>query len=98
VIFIKYGSDYPLFIGDLMNEDQNAEPHVNLPDGWEVVIETPKPEIISGYKVLESFPIRDGSFWKQQWSLVEMTEEEKTAMATKEIPVNPETGEPSVVK
>lgn len=91
MIFIKNNSEYPLFIGDLEVEHPGINLEDALPEGWEVVLESQKPEIIPGCKITESFPIKDGGIWKKSWQLVAMTEKEKASMAIKDIPVNPET-------
>ena len=86
MLLIKDGSDYPLFIGDLQLEYPDWIPGNHLPEGWEEVEESDRPNIFSGQKHIELFPEFVNGKWKRVWSVVDMTQEELDAVAIKDIP------------
>lgn len=90
MILIKNSENYPLFVGDLLSEYPEWNSDDEMPPGWELVVQTEKPTITSGYKLVELFPVRQSGVWNQSWDLVKMTQDELESMSIKDILINPE--------
>ena len=67
--------EYPRFIGDIQLLHPNATEN-DLPDGWALVVETPKPEYQEGKAIYEIAPKEVGGVWTQQWNVRDFNAEE----------------------
>ena len=74
MIFIKNGTDYPRYIGDIQLENPTWEPGQALPSGWESVQESIQPEISPGTTAREVLPILINGIWVQTWEAVTLSE------------------------
>jgi len=86
MILIRNGSEYPLFVGDLQLSNPDWAVGNPLPQGWDQVEESDRPNIFAKQKYVEKFPEMVGPVWKRVWSVVNMTDEELVAVSTIEIP------------
>lgn len=84
MIFIKNGSEYPLYLGDLELENPGWELGQALPEGWAVVSETAAPEAPENGVVTEIFPQLLDGVWTQSWETRVFTDQEIALLAEEE--------------
>lgn len=82
MVYIKNGSEYPRYAGDIQSENPTWDVGQALPTGWEPVIETDQPIASSGFIVRESAPVLLDGQWFQSWEEVELTQEEVDGLAS----------------
>lgn len=84
MIFIKNGSEYPLYLGDLELENPAWELGQALPEGWSAVTETLPPEAPENGAVTETTPQLIDGVWTQSWETKIFTDQEITLLAEEE--------------
>lgn len=67
---------YPRFPGDIQLIDPNWTVDEPLPEGWELVKDTPLPQYEIGQVIEELYPEKIDGIWYQKWTVRNMTEEE----------------------
>ena len=76
LIFIDPEGNYPRFVGDLMATTPGWSVGDSIPEGWQVVEETPLPPISEGQTFNELAPAVVDGVLKQIWEVRDLTEEE----------------------
>lgn len=71
---------YPRFPGDIQLIDPEWNVDKPLPDGWEIVIATPAPELEPHQSARELPPKKIDGVWHRQWEIVNLSEEELERM------------------
>lgn len=75
--YIDPEGQYPRHLGDIWLKHPNYKEGEPLPDGWFFVEQSDYPETKKYQKVNELFPVEVDGVYKQQFEIVEMTDEEK---------------------
>lgn len=76
MLYINANGEYPRHIGDVQLINPDFKAGDELPDGWELVVPTAKPNAKSGYRVVETSPKKVEDFYYQQWEIKKLTSEE----------------------
>lgn len=87
MIFIKNGTEYPRFIGDLENENPGWTLGQSIPSGWAIVQETAQPAISSSQTAKEVFPRLVDGAWVQSWEIVDLSASELEGLAAAQVEV-----------
>lgn len=78
MLFISPESDYPRHIGDIQLANKGWQPEDDLPENWQLVMFTDRPEIGNYQVCYEEFPKEIDNVLSQNWQVREMTDEEKS--------------------
>lgn len=76
MLYINPEGDYPRHIGDVQLVNPSFTDGDELPEGWEIVRPTAKPNAKDGHRVVEVSPKKVDGVYHQQWQVRKLTEDE----------------------
>lgn len=76
MLYISADGQYPRHIGDLLLVSPGFQDGDELPEGWQAVTETPRPQTGPDQVALESGPVEIDGVLSQNWVIRDLTNSE----------------------
>lgn len=74
--YISPQNEYPRYYGDIQIENPGWELGDPLPNGWVLVVESPRPDFTEDEIAYEDFPVTENGVTKQNWKVRPLTADE----------------------